>query len=101
MEAGGPEQSQQALPEALARRTRNRVCFRLKKICLCNVARCTAPAQRTALCLTASHFTQTKLQYDSAADLATRWCSDPDSTWLWVAFVPLSSLASQDNPQPL
>lgn len=54
MDAGGPEQSPQALPEALAKRTRNRVCFRFKKIRLCNVARCAAAAQHAALRLTAA-----------------------------------------------
>lgn len=77
MDAGGPEQSPQALPEALAKRTRNRVCFRFKKICLCNVARCTAPARHAAPCLPASPFTQRRLQYGGAPRLATRWCSDP------------------------
>lgn len=97
-DAGGPEQSPQALPETLAKTTRNRVCFRFKKICLCNLARCTAPAQHVALCLTASRFTQHKLQYGSAPCLAMRQCSDPG--WLLVAFLPPSSSASRDNPWP-
>jgi len=72
MDTGGPEQSPSALPEALAKRTRNRVCFRFKKIRLCNLARCTEPAQHAALCLPASCFTQRKLQDGSAPRLATR-----------------------------